>query len=94
MQNWVSLLEGIMILKSRIHCKLKLSRHAVLLCLSNLLIIGGAQPVKKVIVLLVLLLPLYYPLAIRVTMNYILGESKSKIWVETLSNSITPCLMP
>jgi len=78
-QNLVILLEGVGILKSRIHCKLRLSRHPVLFRLSNLLIIGGVQPVKKVIILLVLLLPFYYPFAIRVAANHILGKSESKI---------------
>ena len=36
---------------------------------------------KKIKVLLPLLFPLYYPLAIRVTPLHILGKAKSKIWV-------------
>ena len=43
---------------------------------------------------LLLLLPLYYPLAMRIAANHVLGKREGKIWVQTFGSSITPCLMP
>ena len=42
----------------------------------------------------VLLLPLYYPLAMRVAMEHIFGQLESEIRVQTFGGARTPCLMP
>jgi len=41
-----------------------------------------------------LLLPLYYPLAMRVAADHILGKFEGKIWIQSFGSSITPSLMP